>query len=69
MQKVVYMDPNSKKRTNHIMIVEDDDENRELIAFALGKKGYEVVCYDNAITALDNLPKDQVDIIIYLLSY
>lgn len=51
-------------KTTRIMVVEDDPSILELVSFALKKKGYSVITCDNALTALEELKKDRVDIII-----
>lgn len=47
-----------------IMVVEDDENTRDLIFFALKKKGYNVLPFDNALSALEALKSEKVDIII-----
>jgi DNA-binding response OmpR family regulator len=46
------------------MIVEDDVNQRKLMATVLEQYGYTVICADNGIDALDQLDKKHVDLII-----
>ena len=48
----------------NIMIVEDDVNQRKLMATVLEQYGYTVICADNGIDALDQLDKKHVDLII-----
>lgn len=53
-----------KKSSLSLMVVEDDNDVRELICFMLKNKGYRIVSFDNAITALKYLESNMVDFII-----
>lgn len=49
----------------HIYVIEDDENIREIINIALTNNGYRVSLFDNAITALDRLSKEHVDLAIF----
>ena len=51
--------------SKHIYVVEDDENIREIINIALTNNGYQVSLFDNAITALDSLENDHVDLAIF----
>ncbi|MGN1183106.1 MAG: response regulator transcription factor [Faecalibacillus sp.] len=51
--------------SKHIYVVEDDENIREIINIALTNNGYRVSLFDNAITALESMSKEQVDLAIF----
>ena len=51
--------------SKHIYVIEDDENIREIINIALTNNGYQVSLFDNAITALDSLANDHVDLAIF----
>ncbi|MEW5822222.1 MAG: diguanylate cyclase [Cyanobacteriota bacterium] len=55
---------NPLRNRSTVMIVEDDNDNRELIYYMLKNKGYNVVTFSNALDALKYLESNKVDIIV-----
>lgn len=49
----------------HIYVIEDDENIREIINIALTNNGYRVSLFDNALTALGEMTKEQVDLAIF----
>ncbi|MFY2252391.1 response regulator [Priestia megaterium] len=47
-----------------ILIVDDEDEIRNLMSIYLKNEGYQVVDVPNAATAIDMLKKQKIDLII-----
>ena len=47
-----------------ILVVDDEEEVRNLLALFLGKKNYSVVTADSAETAIAALEKDKVDAVL-----
>ena len=48
-----------------IFVIEDDENIREIIDLSLSSNGYEVVLFDNAITALEQIESSCPDLAIF----
>ncbi len=51
-------------RSLHVLVAEDTDENRELVSELLKKRGHSVVAVSDGRKALDELEKNQYDIVL-----
>jgi two-component system cell cycle response regulator len=50
--------------TARILIIEDNDNNRELMSYLLNAFGYETLCADNGITGMELAAKDLPELIL-----
>lgn len=48
----------------HVVIVEDEEEIRELVRYNLAKEGYAVSCFESGEEALRRVPREQPDLVI-----
>ena len=48
----------------HVVIVEDEEEIRELVRYNLAKEGYAVSCLESGEEALRRVPREQPDLVI-----
>jgi len=49
---------------SRILVVDDDESVRKLLSVVLGKEGFDVICADNGLTALDAFRSMSPDIVI-----
>lgn len=48
-----------------VVVVEDDESIREVIEISLKSTGYDVTAFDNAITALEHIKNNNIDLAIF----
>ena len=48
----------------YILVVDDEEMNRDMLSRRLGKKGYEVLVADSGPVALDLLSKEEIDLVL-----
>ena len=48
----------------YILVVDDEELNRDMLSRRLGKKGYEVLVADSGPVALDLLSKEEIDLVL-----
>ena len=51
-------------KANRLLIVDDNEMNRDILARRLARKGYEVVLADNAQQLLQRVKEDAVDLLL-----
>jgi PAS domain S-box-containing protein len=50
--------------TNNLFIVDDNENNRDMLARRLERKGYTVTCADSAVDILARIEQHQIDVIL-----
>lgn len=50
--------------TLRVMVVEDDDDSRDVVAMLLTNEGYEVSAFDNGATALEAMRRAPPDLVL-----
>jgi CheY-like chemotaxis protein len=58
--------PGAGRTTKPIVVIDDDDDVREVLAELLAEEGYRVRCFANGAEALDHLRRDSAVAVILL---
>lgn len=57
-------EPDLEHTTGHVLIVEDEPDQQELLRFNLSREGYQVSCVDNGRQALEMIRHQQPDLVV-----
>ena len=52
----------TKKKTSHILVVDDEMSMRELLEMMLTREGYKVSCAESGLSAIEMIKKNQDEI-------
>jgi two-component system response regulator PilR (NtrC family) len=54
----------TKKKSNHILVIDDELSMRELLELLLTREGYKVSCAESGLSAIEMIKKDHFDLLL-----